>query len=72
MSFDPNQYLGPGDTNGTEPSLPPAVLFGKLLVIVPNAKVPKDHIVFAVHPSVYAQTKEKLHAAFAQWKASHP
>ena len=46
---------------------PPAVLFGLRLVVAKNEKVPKDHLVFAVHPDNYVRVEEKINEVFAQW-----
>lgn len=48
---------------------PPAVMFGLRLVVVPNPNVPKDHMIFAVHPDNHKRIEEKLNDAFSEWVA---
>ena len=51
---------------------PPAVMFGKRLIVVPNDKVPKDHILLCVHPDANNELSEKIADAFAKWIAKEP
>lgn len=51
---------------------PPAVMFGLRLVVVPNDKCPKDHIILAVHPDQHARFEERVNKAFAEWTKKQP
>lgn len=50
---------------------PPAVMFGRRLVVVKNDKVPKDHILLCVHPDVHEELAAKINQAFAEWSKLH-